>query len=386
MDIKQNITTINQWHDRNGFKVKGIVLHSMAGTQRGTIAWFKNPDSTVSAHYCIASDGEVVLTVEEKSAAWHAGNVTVEKSKAPKLILDNWGVNPNMITIGIEMEDKNKRNWEYPQTQYVAAVMLVTDICRRYDIPIDRGHIIMHKEIDPINKSDPIGKWDQDKFIEDVLNYGQKGGVKDTEENLYPFRTKVKILDWVDVLNVREGASRIYPLSGSKSLTRNNEVEVVGFVKGERIVYGDISTQFWWKSTKGNYFWSGATDLVPNLDNFPYSMQKGINLGENNMQELQANYDALAVRENELVEELTGVRAEKARIQEEMNKPVEEAPVEETVTEEVPATEEAPVEEESVESLAESVEEEVPVVEEEVKEQVKVAFSLLEEIKAKLGL
>jgi len=168
MDIKKNITTINQWHDRSGFNIKGIVMHSMAGSQNGSIQWFKNKNSKVSAHYCVGQDGDVVLTVEENSAAWHAGNVTANKDQAPKLLKDNWGINPNLITIGIEMEDKGKRNWEYPENQYSACVILVADICRRYNIPMDRDHVVMHREIDPFNKKDPLGNWNQDKFVEDA--------------------------------------------------------------------------------------------------------------------------------------------------------------------------------------------------------------------------
>ena len=35
--IKQDITTINQWPTRYGFAVKGIVIHSMWGTYKGSI-------------------------------------------------------------------------------------------------------------------------------------------------------------------------------------------------------------------------------------------------------------------------------------------------------------------------------------------------------------
>ena len=376
LNIKRNITTINQWHDRSGYKIKGIVMHSMAGTQRGTIAWFNNPQAKVSAHYCISETGDTVLTVEEKAAAWHAGQVTVNKDKAPTLLKDNWGINPNLITIGIEMEDKNNRNHKYSDAQYSAAVILVADICKRYNIPMDRGHVFMHRESDPVNKKDPLGQWNHDKFIEDVVTYGEKGGVADTEEKLYPYRTKVKVLDFVDVLYVRAGPSKIYPLAGSKKLTRNNEVEVVGFVKGERLEYNEINTQFWWKSAKGNYFWAGGSDKIPNLDDFLLS--KDNNLKENNMKEqLQANFDALATRQNELVSELENVRGEMAKIQNEINSVVEE-PVEEvapeTVTEVVDTV------------VAETIEEETPAVDEELKKQVNSIASVLEELKNKLGM
>jgi len=375
INIRKNITTINQWHDRAGYEVKGIVMHSMAGTQRGTIAWFMNPKSKVSAHYCISDTGDVVLTVSEKAAAWHAGQVTANRDKAPALIRDNWGINPNLITIGIELEDKNNRNHKYTDAQYSAAVILVADICERYNIPMDRGHVFMHRESDPVNKSDPLGQWDHEKFINDVKTYGKKGGVKETETKLYPYRSKVKVANWVDALFVRSGASKIYPLAGSKKLKRNNEVEVVGFVKGERLEYNEISTQFWWKSAKGNYFWAGGTNTIPNLDDF---LSEKDTKEKNMKEQLQENFNALATRQDELVKELENVRKEMASIQTEINAVVEEPVVEEVVEE--PAVQEA------VETVAEVAEPAAEVIDEQLVEKVNSIASVLEELKNKLGM
>lgn len=360
LNIRKNITTINQWHDRSGFDIKGIVMHSMAGTQRGTIAWFMNPKALVSAHYCISETGDVVLTVEEKSAAWHAGQVTVTKDKAPTLLQNNWGINPNLITIGIEMEDKNNKRYKYTDAQYSAAVILVADICNRYNIPMDRGHVFMHKESDPVNKQDPLGLWDHEKFLKDVKIYGKKGGVKDTEERLYPHKTKVTVSNHIDVLYVRSGPSKIYPLAGSKKLRKNNEVEVIGFVIGEKLEYNNISTNFWWKSTKGNYFWSGGTNTIPKLENYVDITEKDIIM----KQELINNFNALAVRQDELVAQLEGVRAEMSRIQEEINN----------------------IEPEIEEVVNETTEQLITPENNELVEKVNTIANVLEELKNRLGI
>ena len=50
-----------------------VVLHATAGSLAGTLAWFENPNSGVSAHYVVAKNGKVFQMVEERRKAHHAG-------------------------------------------------------------------------------------------------------------------------------------------------------------------------------------------------------------------------------------------------------------------------------------------------------------------------
>lgn len=51
-----------------------LVIHYTAGSSAaGTIAWFRDPASRVSAHLVIARDGSVTQMVPFNRAAWHAG-------------------------------------------------------------------------------------------------------------------------------------------------------------------------------------------------------------------------------------------------------------------------------------------------------------------------
>ena len=381
--IREKIISINKWDTRFGFKVKGIVLHSMAGTYIGTLTWFGNPIARVSAHYCISKEGEVSLCVEEDDTAWHAGNVTVDKEMAPGFIKDNWGVNPNLISIGIEMEDERNFEHKYTKEQYLSALELVADICNRYDLDPTRGNIVMHKEIDPINKSDPIGYWDHDKFVDDVKFLIEKGGVKTKE--FYPFSTTVTVRSEIDTLYVRSGPSTVFDLSGSQKLKGGESFGVTGFVKGERISYGSISTQFWWESTKGNYIWSGGTDLIPTLDNFPVKMQETLDKSHKPiMNELEQTISDLEVRVSEIEVLLARKAEEKDAILveiENLKATVEESAeeVEEVIEEAV----EAPVEE-VVEIVEESVVEETPVIEDAESEAVS-RKSILEAVESLLS-
>ncbi len=85
----------------------------MDGTLTGTDAWFHSADSQQSAHYGVAQSGQIVQWVDEKDAAWHAGD---------------WETNRH--SIGIEHEDGGQD--VYTEAQYGASARLVADICRRY--------------------------------------------------------------------------------------------------------------------------------------------------------------------------------------------------------------------------------------------------------------
>ena len=54
---------------------KGLVLHGTAGG--GTVSWFQNSASQVSAHYVVEQDGRIVQMVSEDDTAWHNGKLHV---------------------------------------------------------------------------------------------------------------------------------------------------------------------------------------------------------------------------------------------------------------------------------------------------------------------
>ncbi len=130
----------NFWSGRKGYKPEAVVIHIMDGTLIGTDSWFANTTSQVSAHYGIGKSGEVHQYVNEQDSAWHAGRVD-----APvwKLIKPN--INPNLYTIGIEHEGKPEDVWTDAMKQ--ASATLIREICERWQIPIDRNHVIGHFEI-----------------------------------------------------------------------------------------------------------------------------------------------------------------------------------------------------------------------------------------------
>ena len=70
--IKSFIESPNS-SSRNGAEIDMIVLHcSTAATVEGTIHWFLNRQSRVSAHYVVDKNGDIYQMVRDDCSAWHA--------------------------------------------------------------------------------------------------------------------------------------------------------------------------------------------------------------------------------------------------------------------------------------------------------------------------
>ena len=95
-------------------EVSAVVIHYTEGSYAGCISWFKNCESSVSAHYVIRSaDGQITQMVLEKDKAWHARSA-------------------NGYTIGIEHEAYGNV-WEFfTEEMYRSSADLVRSICSRY--------------------------------------------------------------------------------------------------------------------------------------------------------------------------------------------------------------------------------------------------------------
>ena len=77
-EIKQFIQSPN-FNSRNGAQIRRVVLHyTTSRNVMGTIAWFQNPASKVSAHYVIARNGDIYQMVRDSDAAWHARSANAE--------------------------------------------------------------------------------------------------------------------------------------------------------------------------------------------------------------------------------------------------------------------------------------------------------------------
>jgi len=112
--------------------IRFIVLHDTETSYKRTRALPRSPRYCASWHYLVRSrDGKVDQALDVRHVAWHAGN---------------WWINSH--SIGIEQEGWASRGgrW-YTERMYRSTARLVRYLAERYDIPLDRGHILGHDNV-----------------------------------------------------------------------------------------------------------------------------------------------------------------------------------------------------------------------------------------------
>jgi len=149
MDII-NVPSPNFYAGRKIYKPEAIVIHIMLGTLYGTDSWFQSPVSKSSAHYGIGKTGEVHQYVDEKDTAYHAGRVNSPMWSLIKQTENGLYISPDFYTIGIEHEGDINSYWT--DEMYNSSSSLICEISLRWNIPIDRKHVIGHHEIYSLKK------------------------------------------------------------------------------------------------------------------------------------------------------------------------------------------------------------------------------------------
>jgi N-acetylmuramoyl-L-alanine amidase len=137
---------------RKGAKISAVVIHYTESMSiDGTISWFKNPISKVSAHYIVGRDGRVVQMVPDEKKAWHAG-VSAMHPDLPKTD-PRYEPDVNQFSIGIELVGTADSG--YTDRQLASLYTLIEVLISRYKIPPER--VVGHSQIAPGRKLDPDG-------------------------------------------------------------------------------------------------------------------------------------------------------------------------------------------------------------------------------------
>ncbi|MEU1146716.1 N-acetylmuramoyl-L-alanine amidase [Streptomyces sp. NPDC005863] len=136
--------------------IDSIVIHDTEGRWEGVLNLVQDP-TYVSWHYTLRStDGHIAQHVKAKDVAWHAGN---------------WYVNSK--SIGLEHEGflTAPDTW-YTEAMYRTSSRLVKYLAKKYDIPLDRQHILGHDNVQgtvtssiPGMHTDPGPYWDWQHYF-----------------------------------------------------------------------------------------------------------------------------------------------------------------------------------------------------------------------------
>lgn len=133
---------------RKGFKPELIVIHCTDGFFPSDMQFLQNPTGgaagPVSAHFVVSPTGAVHQLVDEANSAWHAGRVDKPTAKLKKNVFGVYE-NPNLYSVGIEVS--LRAGTIMPKDQELALRKLVREIAGRHNIPLDRDHVVGHREI-----------------------------------------------------------------------------------------------------------------------------------------------------------------------------------------------------------------------------------------------
>ncbi|MGY0491632.1 N-acetylmuramoyl-L-alanine amidase [Streptomyces sp. WG-D5] len=144
------------------FRVDRVIIHVTQGSYQSALRVFKDPWHGAAAHYVVRQDGHIAQMIRELDVAFHAGNRDF-----------------NERSVGIEHEGFVDRPEDFTAEMYEASARLTARICRRYDMPVDREHIIGHVEVPGTDHTDPGPHWDWDRYIRLVkAAYARDGSTK----------------------------------------------------------------------------------------------------------------------------------------------------------------------------------------------------------------
>lgn len=165
--IKRNSPNRNA--DRRGYIPDTIVCHITEGSFPGSIHWVTNPESKVSYHFMVSSDGEVTQCVAIEDTAWANGTTTDGGNRDAwhSLIarVRNRRVNANLYTVSIGFEGRHaEKRGALTMNQTTAAVQLIRhirdEIKRIWGVSIlfTLDNIIGHSDITPRHKPNCPGE------------------------------------------------------------------------------------------------------------------------------------------------------------------------------------------------------------------------------------
>ncbi|WP_241778871.1 N-acetylmuramoyl-L-alanine amidase [Streptomyces sp. AcH 505] len=140
----------------NGVKISEIVIHTTEGSYQAAIDTFQTPGGSSAQYVMRSSDGAVTQMVPNKDVAFGDGNY--------------WS---NLHSVQIEHEGFSAQgaDW-YTDAAYRETATLVKYLADRFDIPLDRQHIVGHDNVPAPSTSgiagmhwDPGYAWDWARFM-----------------------------------------------------------------------------------------------------------------------------------------------------------------------------------------------------------------------------
>lgn len=183
-DYRSKVPDFNFLKGRCAWTPGLITLHTTEGSFNGSLNWFCNPASGVSAHFLVDTDGTVAQCVDIGDTAYVNGTTTKNPDdnryykKATNPIVKARNTNANYYTVGIEIAgyyDKESGKCSMTDAQKSAVIELISyivaEVKRKYGniIPLDRTRICGHYEVNPVTKPFCGKGFPYDEIIKGVI-------------------------------------------------------------------------------------------------------------------------------------------------------------------------------------------------------------------------
>ncbi len=171
-------------------RITTIVIHATdGGSLTGNVSWLTGTRSEASAHYVVSTDGHIVQLVPLHDIAWHSGNKAM-----------------NEQSIGVEHVGDTLDPSGFTTAEYRSSARLVAWLARRYDIPVDRHHIIGHSEVpDPFHPgryggadhhTDPGAYWRWGYYMRLVRKFAFPNRLHVATTTIDPGATVTGVVPW----------------------------------------------------------------------------------------------------------------------------------------------------------------------------------------------
>lgn len=182
-----------------------VIVHVVQGTWGSALNWFENPNAGVSAHFTVATTGQIGQSLGDRAAGYHAGN---------------WQV--NKTSLGIEHAGYVDDPTWFTDEMYHASARLVAYKCKQYDIPINRIRILAHSQIQGTSHTDPGPYWNWPRYMKLIRAYRfpkDSGGEKPPPGTVWrvlvgSYREQSYASATADQLQAKGFDSYIYEVSG----------------------------------------------------------------------------------------------------------------------------------------------------------------------------
>ncbi|MFI2103655.1 N-acetylmuramoyl-L-alanine amidase [Isoptericola sp. NPDC019693] len=185
-----------------GPSIDYIVIHDTETAYEPSVRLVTDPTYLAWNYTLRSSDGHVANHLEPADVGWHAGN---------------WYM--NMHSIGLEHEGWAGTSGWFTEAMYQSSAELVRYLAERYDVPLDRAHVIGHDQIPGILPGstknvhwDPGPYWDWEHYF-DLLGAPIGGGL-DTTTDVAPGDVVEVVAGYDDNANPITGCEQASPGSG----------------------------------------------------------------------------------------------------------------------------------------------------------------------------